>query len=153
MVGSCMLASSPASMVNHIEPRRRKRYRIGAFRSCSSARRALFSLALKARFARAFAHLETEMANYFTQFSCLLPVGSAANLDAALAIYHAYAVERAEAEEPLGLVADAYPSYNKPDDNKVWLHADDGGEPDDVQEYVFRCAATLGLSGISLNPV
>jgi hypothetical protein len=31
-----MLASSPASMVNHIEPRRRKRYRIGAFGSCSS---------------------------------------------------------------------------------------------------------------------
>ena len=30
-----MLASSPASMVNHIEPRRRKRYRIGAFGSCS----------------------------------------------------------------------------------------------------------------------
>jgi hypothetical protein len=48
------------------------------------------------------------MANYFTQFSCLLPVGSAANLEAALAIYHAYAVERAEAEEPLGLVAEGF---------------------------------------------
>jgi hypothetical protein len=88
------------------------------------------------------------MANYFTQFSCLLPVGSAANLDAALAIYHAYAVERAAADEPLGLVAEACPSHDKPDDNKVWLHADDGGEPDDVLQYVFRCAETLGLSGI-----
>jgi hypothetical protein len=70
-------------------------------------------LALKACFARAFAHLETDMANYFNQFSCLLPVGSAANLEAALAIYHAYAVERAEAEEPLGLVAEAYPSHTR----------------------------------------
>jgi hypothetical protein len=88
------------------------------------------------------------MANYFTQFSCLLPVGSAANLEAALAIYQAYAVERAEADEPLGLIAEPYPSRDKPDDNKVWLHADDDGEPEDVLEYAFRCAETLGLSGV-----
>lgn len=88
------------------------------------------------------------MADYFTQFSCVLLVGSATNLQAALAIYQAFAVEVAAAGEEIGFTAKAEPPSDDPEGNKVWLYSDEAGEPEDAIAYAVRCGKVLGLTGI-----
>lgn len=88
------------------------------------------------------------MASYFTQFSCVLPIGSAANLQAALCIYQTFAADKAVAGEELGFTAKADPPSDDLEDNKVWLYSDEAGEPEDVIAYVLQCAKGLGLTGI-----
>lgn len=88
------------------------------------------------------------MASYFTQFSCVLPVGSTDNLQAALSIYQAFAAEKAVAGEEIGFTAKAEPPSNDPQDRKVWLYSDEAGEPEDVIAYAFQCGKALGLTGI-----
>ncbi len=87
------------------------------------------------------------MASYFTHFSCLLPVGSDANLQAAINIYRTIAAEREAADETLGFVAEAQ-SRDQEEGYQVWLYSEEDGEPEDVIAYVFRCAEALSLSGI-----
>lgn len=88
------------------------------------------------------------MANYFTEFSCLLPVGSAANAQAALAIHQAMTAEREAEEDSLGFEAEI---QSDPGDgseaSQVWIFSSEG-EPEDVLEYVFRCAKAFSLTGI-----
>jgi hypothetical protein len=89
------------------------------------------------------------MANYFTQFSCVLPLGKAGHVQAALSIYQAFHAEKSAAAEPIGFAAEATPNpYDDPEDGQVWIHADQNGDPEDVLEYVFRCAKALGLTGL-----
>jgi len=88
------------------------------------------------------------MASYFTQFSCVLPVGSTDNLQAALSIYQALAAEKAVAGEEIGFTAKAEPPSDDPEDRKVWLYSDEAGEPEDVIAYAFQCGKALGLTGI-----
>lgn len=90
----------------------------------------------------------TIMASYFTQFSCVLPVGSTANLQAALCIYQAFAAEKAAAGEEIGFTAQAEPPSDNPEGRKIWLYSDEAGEPEDVIAYAFQCGKALGLTGI-----
>jgi len=88
------------------------------------------------------------MASYYTQFSCLLPVGSAANVKAALAIYEAFTAEKASTGDVLGFEAEKHSTDGEDGEaSEVWITSDDG-DPEDVLTYVFRCAEALGFSGI-----
>ena len=88
------------------------------------------------------------MANYFTAFSCLLPVGSTERLREALAIYRTMVEEADATDTPLGFEAEAHmiPKGDEPD--TVWIRSEEDGNPEEVLTYVFRCAEALGLSGI-----
>ena len=46
------------------------------------------------------------MANYYTHFSCLLPLGSATNAEAALAVYERLAGELDAQDEVIGFAAE-----------------------------------------------
>ena len=88
------------------------------------------------------------MANYWTEFSCLLPIGSAADVKSALAVYEGFAAEKASTDDVLGFEAEEQPrAAEGVEPSGVWIHSQDGN-PEDVLDYVFRCAAALGLSGI-----
>jgi len=80
------------------------------------------------------------MANYFVPFSCLFDVGAAANVEAALAIHANIAAEND------GIAGfEAAPSREH-GTAVVWMHSDDG-DPEQVVEFVLRCATAFGLSG------
>ena len=88
------------------------------------------------------------MANYFTHFSCLLPVGSATNMQTALALYQDQVNERAKADEIVGFAAEpSNPTVNA-NESAVWLYSEENGEPEDVIAYVLRCAEALNLTAI-----
>ena len=80
------------------------------------------------------------MASYFTQFSCVLPIGSAANQQAAFCIFQAFAADKPAAGEELGFTAKAEPPSDDLQDHKVWIYSDEAGEPEDVIAYVRQCA-------------
>lgn len=86
------------------------------------------------------------MADYYTQFSCLLPLGSAADVAPALALYGHFADELYARDEAVGFVAEA-----GQDDGaaaSLWLHDDAGdGDPEHVVAFVLACAEALGLTG------
>lgn len=81
------------------------------------------------------------MANVWTEFSVLLPVGEG-NVETALALY-ADTCARARAEgKGVGFYAE------KQDDANVWLHSGgDEGDVEGVVAYVLRCAEALDLQG------
>lgn len=83
------------------------------------------------------------MADYFTQFSCQLDVGSAANAAQALAISKQLALELADAEG----VGPGF-QVNAEDKGVLWIH-DVGayGEPEHVIAFVLRCAQAFDLTG------
>ncbi len=83
------------------------------------------------------------MADYFTQFSCVLDVGSADNVARAIQLHRemelAYAAfEQSEmgfAIEPNGPMS-------------IWIHDGDGfGDQEHVIKFVLRCAAEFDLHG------
>ena len=83
------------------------------------------------------------MADYFTHFSCLLDVGSAANATQALAL-----LAEGDSEDP-----DVEPGFLvsvRPDDTgtRLWIRDDDTGDPELVIRFVKRCAAAFGLTGL-----
>ncbi|WP_274630851.1 hypothetical protein [Arvimicrobium flavum] len=85
------------------------------------------------------------MADFFTHFSCILDVGSPANVTRARERYHALA-ERLERDEatPIGFmlgVADTHPTT-------LWIRDDDtSGEPQHVIAFVSELGPALGLTG------
>lgn len=84
------------------------------------------------------------MADYLTQFSCLLDTGSAANRAEAETIRDELEAELDRLDESLGF--DMAPSpENGP--GVLWLHAWEAGEPAHVIAFALRCAAALGLTG------
>ena len=85
------------------------------------------------------------MADYFTQFSCILDVGSAENVARALALRDEYAVdlEADEGVEP-GFQLEADPVRSA---GALWISSDAYGEPEHVIAFVLRCAEELGLTG------
>jgi len=83
------------------------------------------------------------MADYFTSFSVLLPVG-AGNVDTALALYAELRDELVTKNEAIGFEA----KKNDYDDGTVWLWDTSGsGDPEHVIIYALRCAEELNLAG------
>lgn len=85
------------------------------------------------------------MADYLTQFSCVLDVGSAENAARALALRDEYAVEldADEGREPgFDLEADPFQGAGA-----LWISSDGYGEPEHVIDFVLRCAEAFDLTG------
>jgi hypothetical protein len=85
------------------------------------------------------------MADYFTQFSCWLEVGTSANVERALAIYKemATALEAAEGITPgFDVLVDSTTVGGL-----LILDADGYGEPEHVIAFVLRCAEAFDLRG------
>lgn len=83
------------------------------------------------------------MANYYTSFSVLLPVG-AGNIEAALALYAQFEQELEADDQSVGFLAE----QDTPNSDAVWLRDDGGeGDPEHVIAYAFRCAQAFGLTG------
>ena len=85
------------------------------------------------------------MADYYTQFSVLFPVGAAENVGPALALYRQLADELDENDEAIGFLADTDgPSTSA----HLWLHSDESGEPEHVILFALRCAEAFSLTGL-----
>lgn len=86
------------------------------------------------------------MAEFYTQFSCLLDVGSPDNAAQALEIYTAFCAERAD-EDPAseGFVLSIDPAHGG---TTLWLRDEGSGDPEAMIQFVKCCAQTLGLSGL-----
>lgn len=85
------------------------------------------------------------MADYFTQFSCMLDVGAAENVTRALAIYQ---------EKTAALDEDAYGELGfalEPDPDcgpgMLWISSDGHGEPEHVIAFALACAEAFDLQG------
>ncbi len=84
------------------------------------------------------------MADYFTKFSCLLPVGPG-NAKAALALYEQMQAELDADGMEIGFEA----QQNDPDDGTLWLWDGDGsGDVENVRSFAFRAAASFDLAGL-----
>ena len=85
------------------------------------------------------------MADYYTQFSCLLDVGSAANVAKALDVYLEMEAELDRDEETaIGFLAIG--ASDRP--GQLWISDDAGhGEPEHVIAFALRCAEAFDLTG------
>jgi len=85
------------------------------------------------------------MADYFTSFSVLLPVG-AGNVEAALALYAQMQAEREADDEEIGFEAE----QNDPDDDgTLWLWDGGGsGDVENVMAFALRAAEAFDLAGL-----
>ena len=85
------------------------------------------------------------MADYFTHVSVLFPVGSAANVKPALAIYKRMSDELTEDGGWIGFhaVADDDPS----DRANLWLHSDENADIENIVAFALRCAEAFDLKG------
>lgn len=84
------------------------------------------------------------MADYYTLFSCYLPLGRAEHIEPALAIHRAMQAEKDGQGETLGFDADHHPHVSA---DGLFLGADTTGEPEHVIEFVLRCAEAFDLRG------
>ena len=86
------------------------------------------------------------MADYFTHFSCVFDVGSAANAERAVTIFEAFAAELDDQEgfEP-GFDLELDPDHGP---GALWISSDGYGEPEHVIAFVLRCADAFDLSGV-----
>jgi len=86
------------------------------------------------------------MANYFTHFSCLLDVGTPENAARALNLYNALSEENSAEDPPSeGFLLSIQPEYGG---TELWMHDDGTGDPEHVIQFVKRCAAAFGLTGL-----
>ncbi|KTQ96318.1 hypothetical protein NS226_08070 [Aureimonas ureilytica] len=84
------------------------------------------------------------MADYFTQFSCSLDVGSADNVAAALALNGEYTDEPDRNDEGgIGFAAERLIGA----DTAIWIHDDGQGDVEHVLAFVQRCGQAFGLTG------
>jgi hypothetical protein len=88
--------------------------------------------------------MEAIMADYYTQFSCELDLGTVENAKRALDIY-----SNSECDDGS--------SYNEgfdlsvmyePNEHVLWIWAEDQGNPDHVVAFVKACALALDLKGL-----
>jgi hypothetical protein len=86
------------------------------------------------------------MADYYTQFSCILDVGTAENAARAEIIHDELAAEpdSQEGESP-GFAMDA---GRESGTGALWIHSDEHGNPEHVIQFVLRYAAELQLGGL-----
>lgn len=85
------------------------------------------------------------MADYFTHFSCLLDVGTPDNAARALDLYRAFR-EAADREDPPsdGFLLSIQPEHGG---SQLWIYDDVTGDPEQVIQFVLRCAEVFGLTG------
>ena len=84
------------------------------------------------------------MADYFTQFSCVLPVGLG-NVPAALALYEQMQVDLDADDGGIGFAAEA-DAFDK---DSLWLWDGDGaGDVENVITFTLKCAETFSLQGL-----
>jgi len=86
------------------------------------------------------------MADFYTQFSCLLDVGTAENATRADMIRGEFAAELDRHEgENLGFDMDV---DHETGPGALWIHSDEYGNPKRVISFVLRCAGELRLAGL-----
>ena len=86
------------------------------------------------------------MADYYTHFSCLLDVGTPENAARALNLYNALADDNAAEDPPSdGFLLSIQPEHGG---TQLWMRDDVTGDPEHVIQFVKRCAAEFGLSGL-----
>ena len=86
------------------------------------------------------------MADYFTQFSCILDVGTAENATKAKAIRATFEAELDRDEGvSLGFEMDVDLDTGP---GALWLHGDAYGDPEHVIRFVLGCAEAFDLSGV-----
>lgn len=85
------------------------------------------------------------MTEYYTQFSCLLDIGTPDNAARALDLYNKLSEDGAS-EEPLseGFLLSIEP---EPGGTKLWMRDDVSGDPERLIQFVKLCAAEFGLTG------
>src|SRR5258708_6984897 len=94
---------------------------------------------------RALTFPETDMADYFTHFSCVLDVGTPDNAARALDLYPAFMKEAArEGALAGGFLVSIYPDQ---DGTKLWMRDEGTGDPLQVVIYVHRGAGPFGRTG------
>lgn len=84
------------------------------------------------------------MADYYTKFACILPLGTAENVARALEIYGEMELETSAEDETLGFDAAHEPSLAEAG---LFLSADGDGNPEHVIAFALRCAEALKLHG------
>lgn len=85
------------------------------------------------------------MADYFTQFSCVLDLGTQDNAARALALYDQLAAELEESDDAhIGFLVSITP---EPGGAQLWICSDESGDPDHVARFVCRCAEAFQLKG------
>ena len=87
------------------------------------------------------------MANYFTNFSCLLDVGTPERAAAAMAIFHRCRAEDDDADELQYRGFDLSPQ-EEGKSGELWFRDDESGDPDGVVAFVLRLAEDLDLQGL-----
>lgn len=85
------------------------------------------------------------MADYFTQFSCVLHVGTAENAAAAELIRDTLAGE-IDGEDGASLGFDMEVQLDA-GPGALWIYSDGYGDPEHVIRFVLRCAEAFSLSG------
>lgn len=86
------------------------------------------------------------MANYYTHFSCLLDVGTPGNAARALDLYNALSEEGAAEGPPLeAFLLSIEPGHGG---TQLWIRDDVTGDPEQVIQFVKRCATEFGLTGL-----
>jgi hypothetical protein len=85
------------------------------------------------------------MADLFTQFSCLLHVGTAENAAAAELIRGELAGDL-DREEEVSLGFDMEADHES-GPGTLWIYSDGYGDPEHVVRFVLRCAEAFSLSG------
>ena len=84
------------------------------------------------------------MADYFTQLSCVLPVGPG-NVEAALALYEQMQAELDADGMEIGFLAELH----EPGNDSLWLWDGDGtGDFENVIAFTLKCAAAFSLEGL-----
>lgn len=85
------------------------------------------------------------MADYFTQFSCMLHVGSVRNVETAGLIRDELEAELARQDgETLGFTMEACPETGN---GAIWIYSDGFGDPEHVIRFVLSCAEAFSLAG------
>ncbi|PEQ11653.1 hypothetical protein B2G71_16165 [Novosphingobium sp. PC22D] len=86
------------------------------------------------------------MADYFTHFSCLLDVGTPDNAARALQLYNDLSEEGASEDPPSeGFLLSIEPEHGG---TQLWMRDDVTGDPERLIQFVTRCAAEFGLTGL-----
>ncbi len=86
------------------------------------------------------------MANFYTHFSCLLDTGTPENAARALDLYNALSEDAAAEDSP----SEAFLLSIEPDHGgtQLWIRDDVTGDPEQVIQFVKRCATEFGLTGL-----
>lgn len=87
------------------------------------------------------------MADYFTQFSCVLDVGSADRAVAALDLFLRLREEEEDADDP-EFSGFALSLQDGPGSSVLWFHDGGQGDVEGVIRFVLRLAEDLDLTGL-----